>query len=74
MGAIFKQPDIQQAVPPPPPSPTSADPNVARETQARMQAAADAERKAKGRASTLLTGGEGVKEDAQVSKRVLLGA
>lgn len=44
------------------------------EVQKKMQAAAAAERKAQGRASTLLTGGTGDQSQATVSRRTLLGS
>lgn len=54
-----------------PPSPTSEDPAV----QADLTAAQDAERKARGRASTLLTGGRGVSDQGlSLSRRTLLGS
>ncbi|TXG77590.1 hypothetical protein E6Q11_02355 [Candidatus Dojkabacteria bacterium] len=74
MGKIFK-PEIQApAPPPPPPSPVGADPAEAAKTQKAMEDAASAERKARGRAATLLTGGEGVEDPATISKRMLLGS
>lgn len=54
-----------------PPSPTSDDPAV----QADLTAAQDAERKARGRASTMLTGGRGVSDQGlSLSRRTLLGS
>jgi hypothetical protein len=60
-----------KAPPPPPPPPTevSAAPG--------LKAAADEQRMragAAGRASTMLTGGEGVKDDVETAKKKLLGA
>lgn len=75
VGRIFGiAPPPAPAAVPPPPSPTSADPATAAKTQQQMDDAAAAERKARGRASTILTGGEGTSLDApKVSKRSLLG-
>lgn len=59
---------------PPPPSPTSTDATVAAETQQAMATAQEAERKTKGRASTILTSGTGLdNEELTTSKRYLLG-
>lgn len=60
--------------PPPPPSPTSNDKEEARRVQEEMNKAAAAERNAKGRSATLLTGGQGVTEEAPTTKKVLLGS
>lgn len=57
----------------PPPSPTSEDPAVAKETARKMQEAADQERRARGRASTLITGGAGDTGTPSISRRMLLG-
>lgn len=57
------------APPPPPPPPTPEDPNVA----AKMNAAADAEKKIQGRASTYLTN-PSLLGSASVTKRSLLGS
>jgi hypothetical protein len=55
--------------PPPPPDPNVASEKLAAEAQAeRLRAAAG------GRASTMLTGGEGVEEEANTAKKRLLGA
>lgn len=52
MGAVFKKPKV----PAPPPPPTPPPPPVVEDTAARAQADADALRRRKGRAATLLTG------------------
>jgi hypothetical protein len=72
----FISPTVSAPPPaPPPPSPNSQDPAVAAATARKMDAAAAEERKARGRASTLMTGGEGVTDaPAPVSKRMLLGS
>jgi hypothetical protein len=57
--------------PPPPPAPPRQDDATA---AANMQAAADAENKAKGRASTYLTAGQGILGNSSISKRSLLGS
>lgn len=62
--------------PPPPPSPAPAvagDANAAATNKA-LNEAQDAERRQRGRAATLLTGGQGDTSQASVSKRVLLGS
>jgi hypothetical protein len=56
--------------PPPIPTPTRDDPEISqadRDARRRRQLAA-------GRQSTLLTGGEGVTEDANTADKTLLGA
>lgn len=57
------------APPPPPPTPDTKSEDLAREANEQRLRAAQA-----GRASTILTGGEGVEEDAQTAKKKLLGA
>lgn len=59
-------------LPPPPPSPTS-DPAEKKKTDASAESAADAERRSRGRASTMLTGSSGDTSKATVSRRTLLG-
>lgn len=61
------------APPPPPPSPVGDSAN-AKQTNEAMEAAAAAERKARGRSSTLLTGAQGLTSDAPTSRRMLLGS
>lgn len=55
--------------PPPPPTPDTKSEDLAREANEQRMRAAQA-----GRASTILTGGEGVDEDVQTAKKKLLGA
>ena len=57
-----------------PPSPTSEDPAAAKKAQEAADAAALSERKARGRASTILTGGKGLLGPATTSRRTLLGS
>ncbi len=59
-----------------PPSPTSSDPKVAKEAQDKMDAAAEEQRKAKGRASTILTDLDAPSSEGGTTsaKRTLLGA
>lgn len=57
------------AVQPTPPIPRESD----REVTARTAAERDRLRKMKGRRSTVLTGGQGLQEEAQVGKKSLLG-
>jgi len=61
--------------PPAPPSPDSPDPDTSEETRRKMEEAARAERKQRGRASTQLTGGAGLLEDGEqkTAKKTLLG-
>ena len=68
MSGILSTPPAPALPPPPaPPGPSSAD----------VQAKAAAERKRlaaqRGRASTILTGGQGVVDDGGVAKKTLLG-
>jgi hypothetical protein len=57
------------APPPPPPTAESQSDILARESaETRMRVGTQ------GRASTMLTGGEGVEEDAPTAKKKLLGA
>lgn len=67
MAGIFGGPPQVQALPPPP----SRD---NKDVAAEMEKAAAIERRAKGRSATLLTGGDGVTEQASISKRMLLGS
>ena len=63
--AIFGSPK-PAALPPPPPAPTVDN------KQAELDAAADAERKARGRAATMLTGGQGDLSAGSGASRMLL--
>ena len=58
-----------RAATPMPPAPTQNDP----ETRRKLEEAAALQRKAKGRASTILTGGAGLSAEATTAKSVLLG-
>ena len=66
MGSIFSSPK-QQYVPPPP---TLEDPALEDEARRLRLAAA----RAKGQQSTILTGGQGVVDDAPVTVKTLLGS
>ena len=68
MGFLFGKPKS----PPPPPKPPAQDTSA--ETARRMQEAAEQERKARGRASTIFTGGQGVLDDEYSARRILLGS
>ncbi len=70
MGAFFGG-QKQSAPPPPPPPPTedSAADKLEKEAKEQRIRAGSA-----GRASTMLTGGEGVTEEAKTAKKKLLGA
>jgi len=77
MGAIrnFINPPAPTPPPPPPPPDTSAQDEATRlATQKKLDEAAAAEGKARGRAATLLTGGEGDTSQASISRRTLIGA
>ena len=68
MGGIFSSPSIPAPEPAPPP-PTRSDPEV-------QNAAIDARRRMAartGRASTILTSGQGVKDDTPSTTKTLLG-
>jgi hypothetical protein len=68
MGGVFSKPKAPPPPPPPPPTPSPAD---------AAPAAADARRQASkryGRRQTILTGGAGVEDEAQIVKKTLLGA
>ncbi len=56
---------------PPPPDQNSADPATAQATQQKLQAAADIERRARGRSSTILAG---IDAQPNVARRTLLGS
>lgn len=73
MSALFASPpDIPTPpVPPKPPTPTDEAARASMEAAAQHQMRAAA--RAKGRASTLLTGGEGIVEAATVKRKVLFG-
>lgn len=68
MSGLFGAPRIQQPAPPPPPTRGRAD----------VLAAAGAERlrrtRQQGRASTILTGGQGIVNGTQAPVKTLLGA
>lgn len=66
----FFSPSPPSPPPPPPPPPTITDPSV---EEARRKAIEDSARKARGRASTILTGGQGDLSEAPVAKKTLLG-
>jgi len=75
MGAIFSKPETPAAPPPPPPpSPVSEDPTVRAATNEALRREQAAQRNIRGRASTLLTGGQGVSGDPNVARRALLGS
>ncbi len=65
----FFAPSPPSPPPPPPPPPTREDPAV---EEARRRALA-ANRRAKGRASTILTGGEGDASTPPIERKSLLG-
>lgn len=67
---MFGGPDI----PAPPPPPAAPDPNSDAQTQQKLNQAADLQRKARGRQSTILTGGLGDQSTANTSRRTLLGS
>lgn len=69
MSAIFSKPAPPTPLPPPR-VPTRDDPAV----EAARKRAQIAARNAKGRAATILTGGQGLSGDAPTNKKTLLGA
>lgn len=74
MGAIFSPPRAPAPAPPPPvytppPMPTVDDSEVKEAEEKRKRAAT----LAKGRASTILTGGLGLTDQATTSQKTLLG-
>ncbi|UOF83092.1 hypothetical protein [Caudoviricetes sp.] len=73
MSSLFRTPVMMAQPLPPPPSPTSDDPAVKAATEAAMENAQSVARKIKGRASTILTSGMGVEDDAVTSKKSLRG-
>lgn len=70
MSAIFSRPAPPTPLPPPPPVPSRADPAV----EAARKRAQIAARNAKGRAATILTGGQGLSGDTPANKKTLLGS
>ncbi len=77
MPGLFSKPKIE--APPAPPPPPSVDPEIAgrqkaEETARELEKAAKAERKTRGRASTVLTGGSGLTDEPNLAQRTLLGA
>ena len=56
------------------PSPTSSDADTAAATRKAQEEAADIQRNARGRASTILNGGMGDTSSANISRRTLLGS
>lgn len=69
MGAIFSGPPDPPPLPPMPAQPTKEDPAVEEARRKELIAA----QKTRGRAATLLTGGEGDTTDAPVQTKRLLG-
>lgn len=71
IGSIFSGGKSKPKAPPPPPPPTdeSAADRLAKEANDQRIRSGAA-----GRASTMLTGGDGVEEDVQTAKKKLLGA
>jgi len=75
MGAIFSKPSPPPAPPPPPPpSPVAEDPAVRASTNEQLRRAQAAQRNIRGRAATLLTGGQGVTGGSNLARRALLGS
>lgn len=69
MSGIFSSPKAPAAPPPPPPPPTRSDADV----QAAALDARQRRSRAQGRASTVLTSGEGVTSEATPASKTLLG-
>lgn len=68
IGGLLSPPKIELP-PPPPPPPTRDDPAVA----ARRKEVADAEKRRKGRAASIITGGEGVLGETTVERPAARG-
>lgn len=71
MSSMFSSPKMPEA-PPPPPKPPALDESKQNEA-AEAERAERMKRQQVGRASTILTGGQGTSETASVSRKVLLG-
>jgi hypothetical protein len=69
MGGLFS-PSAPNPPPPPPPPPTVEDPAIEDARKKQL----DVANKARGRAATLLTGGQGDTSEAPLGKATLLGA
>lgn len=69
MGALFSGPPDPPALPAPTPAPTATDPAVEEARRKELIIAT----KTRGRAATLLTGGEGDTAEAPVQTKRLLG-
>lgn len=67
MGGIFKSPSAPPAPEPPPPAPRLDDTAAAAEAERKRQ------RAAAGRASTVLTSGQGLIGEEQTASKSLLG-
>lgn len=68
MGGLFSSPKIQAPAPaPPPPGPAAAEVQDAMKRERRRTASAT------GRASTVLTGGQGLTSEATTASKKLLG-
>jgi hypothetical protein len=65
MGGIFRRPSPP---PPPPPPPPTPKPDSSAGADARTK-----ERQRYSRRKTILTGGQGVEEEAAIAKKTLLG-
>ena len=66
MGGIFRRPSPP---PPPPPPPPTPKPDSSAGADARTK-----ERQRYSRRKTILTGGQGVEDEAEIVKKTLLGA
>jgi len=81
MTALFSKPEIPPAPAPPPPPTAVPAPGLQetpeqKATEERLKRAREEQRTARGRASTILTGpqGLGTTDPGSLSRRVLLGA
>lgn len=70
VSGIFGSPAMPAAPPPPPPPPAVEDPAIEEARKKQLDVAS----KARGRAATLLTGGQGDTTEAPLGKATLLGA
>ena len=64
MGGLFSSPKPPPLPPPPPPPPTIADPAV----KARADQLRDSDNQRRGRAASVITGGQGVLGDTAVAR------
>ena len=72
MSALFKKPKMPQIEMPEPPPPPP-DPYAQEQARLDIERAKFRDRKSRGRAATILTGGDGLRDEAPVTARILGG-